>query len=235
MTPQLLLVLGSIALLDSTSIIPLSVVPLAAILGGHRPLLGACAFLAGIFLVYLGLGLILLLGLDALFQFVGAQVAHRWRHPDTLDLVLQVILGAAMIVFAWKMANSRQSHGAGGASGSISVVQCFLTGAVLTVIGLPGAFPYFGAIDQILKEDPSLLMTVIALVFYNVMFVLPLACLVFIHRCFGKESEPFLQKVAHFSEIWGRRIIVSIIFLVGLALLIDGIGWFMGYPVLPVG
>lgn len=215
--------------------VPLCVVPLATILGGNRPVLGASAFLAGIFFVYIGRGLVLLLGLDALFRIVGAELAHRWKHPDILDVVLQVILALAMILFAWKMANSRQTHGAHGASGTMTLGQCFVLGSVLTVIGLPGAFPYFGAIDRILKEDPGPLMAALALVFYNFTFVFPLVCLIFIRNFFGRDSEPILRKVTRFTEVWGKRIIVAILFLVGIALLIDGIGWFMGYPILPVG
>ena len=67
----LLLVLTSIALLDSLSIIPLAVVPLAAILGGDRPVAGSVSFLCGIFAVYLAFGAVLLLGLDTLFDAIG--------------------------------------------------------------------------------------------------------------------------------------------------------------------
>ena len=235
MTQQLLLVLGSIALLDSTSIVPLCVVPLATILGGNRPILSSTAFLMGVFIVYLCCGLLLLAGFDALFQIVGAELAQRWKHPDTLDLLLQVTLGSVMIAFAWKLANTRQTHGEHGATGSMAPGQSFILGSVLTVIGLPGAFPYFGAIDQILRVGPKPTVAAITLVFYNLMFILPLVCLIIMKVYLGKASDLVFQRVAQFSELWGRRLIVSVLFLVGIALLVDGLGWFLGYPMLPVG
>ena len=235
MTLQLLLVLGSIALLDSTSIVPLCVVPMAAILGGNRPILSSTAFLMGVFIVYLCCGLLLLLGFDALFQIVGAELSQRWKHPDTLDLILQVTLGSVMIAFAWKLAKSRQTHGERGATGSMTPWQSFMLGSVLTVIGLPGAFPYFGAIDQILRVDPKPTVAALTLAYYNLMFILPLVCLIIIRVYLGNAGDLVFQRVAQFSDLWGRRLIVSVLFLVGIALLVDGIGWFLGYPILPVG
>ena len=67
----LLLIIIPISLLDSMSMVPLCIVPLATILGGSRPALGASSFLAGIFVVYAGGGILLLVVLDALFYALG--------------------------------------------------------------------------------------------------------------------------------------------------------------------
>ncbi len=235
MTTLLLLVLAPIALLDSTSMVPLCVVPLAAILGGKRPFLGATGFLAGIFIVYFACGLLLVLGLDALFHVVGAELIHRWTHPDTLDLILQVALGSVMVAFAWWLAYSRQTHGERGASGTMTPGQSFVLGVVLTFVGLPGAFPYFGSTDHILRADLNVATMGLSLLFYNLIFLLPLVILVLVRVFFVERSEQVFQRLALFSELWGRRLIVTVIFLVGIALLSDGIGWFLGYPILPVG
>ncbi len=63
----LTLILFGIALVDSTSMIPIGLFPLAAILGGRRPVLGALSFISGIFLLYSLSGVLLLLGLDLVF------------------------------------------------------------------------------------------------------------------------------------------------------------------------
>ena len=49
---DLLLVLLPIALLDSLSMVPLTVAPLALMLNGGKPITTTTAFLAGIFLAY---------------------------------------------------------------------------------------------------------------------------------------------------------------------------------------
>ncbi len=78
MTSLLLFVLAPIALLDSTSIIPLTVVPLAVLLAGERPFAGAVSFLFGIFIAYTGAGVLLLLGLD----FVLDSISPRIRRAE---------------------------------------------------------------------------------------------------------------------------------------------------------
>ena len=59
-----------IALVDSTSMIPIGAIPLAAILGANRPFSSALSFLTGIFIVYLLAGVVIALGLDAVFSAI---------------------------------------------------------------------------------------------------------------------------------------------------------------------
>jgi len=33
---------------------------------------------------------------------------------------------------------------------------------------------------------------------------------------------------------WGRRVIVTLLVILGLAMVLDGIGWFLGMPLIPV-
>ena len=59
----------------------------------------------------------------------------------------------------------------------------------LTLAGVPGALPYFGAIDQILRADLALLPSLLALLFYNLVFLLPLATIVLVRVLLPKRSE----------------------------------------------
>ena len=40
--------------------------------------------------------------------------------------------------------------------------------------------------------------------------------------------------VATLAERWGRRLTVSVLLVIGIVLAADAIGWFLGYPLLPV-
>ena len=64
----LLSTLFAIALLDSTSMVPIATAPLAVILGTKNPYLSALSFLAGIFVVYVIAGVLVISGLDAFFE-----------------------------------------------------------------------------------------------------------------------------------------------------------------------
>ena len=231
----LLLILTTVALIDSMSMIPLCVVPLAAILGGRRPMLGAASFLSGIFLAYAGVGLLLLLGLDAFFDTLATGVSRWWNQPNTPELVLQIAVGAAMVGFAWKLAYARETHTDRGAPSIISLRQGFVLGVVLTLVGMPGAFPYFGAIDQILRADLPYTTAGFALLLYNIVFLLPLVALMIVRLVLPAHSEAIFRRVADVTSRWGRNLIVALLVVLGTVFVADGIGWFLGHPLLPVG
>ena len=232
---DLLLVLLPIALLDSLSMVPLTVAPLALMLNGAKPITTTTAFLAGIFLAYFSGGVLLMYGLDALFERIEPAVMRFLNAPTTLELLVQFVLGVIMVGFGWKLAGSRESHGPRGADTALSPVNAFLLGATLTLVGLPGALPYFGAIDQILRDGKTELDAMLALAGYNAAFILPHASLMAVRILAPQRSEHIFQVVAQASEKWGRRLIIVILFVVGITLVADTIGWWFGYPLLPIG
>jgi cytochrome c biogenesis protein CcdA len=117
---------------------------------------------------------------------------------------------------------------------SVTPAQAFTAAAGLTIVGMPGAVPYLGAIDQVLKADLSVLSSVAALVFYNIVFVLPLVVLVNIRQLFPQQADRLFGLIGRLAESWGKRVIMALLIVLGLALIIDGIGWFFGYPLIPV-
>ena len=237
MTPEtisLLLVIAPIALVDSTSITPLCIVPLIMLLSEKQPILRASAFLSGIFVPYLIAGLLLLFGLEQVFDRINEAVSEQLKNPDTLFLVLQIAIGACMLVFGSRMANARQRKEDRRPKESVSATRAFVGGAVLTIVGLPGALPLFAAIDQILRADPSLQGKVLAMVFYNVLFILPLGCAVAVRVFLGERSVPMLKRINDIVSRAGRRVLIVALVIAGTVLILDGIGWFMGHPLLPV-
>ena len=112
--------------------------------------------------------------------------------------------------------------------------QAFALGAGLTVVGLPSALPYLGAIDQILRADLGITASGFALFFYNAVFLLPLAVLPVVLLLFPARSEDVFRCVSAVLEDWGHRLIVGVLVFIGAVLVADGIGWFLGYPLLQV-
>lgn len=230
----LVLLLTSIALLDSTSIVPLCIAPLVALLSSDRPLIGASSFLFGIFIVYLAFGILVLLGLGAIFAEIDAWVGSLWREPETIEIWLQITIGFVLLFFGYRMANARESRGERGASLVMSPIQGFTLGAGLTLVGLPGAVPFFAAADQILRADLSIAGGIAALLYYNVVFLFPLLTIVLVRVFFRKQSESVFSAIRRFFDIWGRCLIIALLVLLGAVLTIDGIGWLIGSPLIPV-
>ena len=234
---NLLGVLTPISLLDSISVIPFAVVVLAVLLGGARPYLGSTTFLLGIGLSYLAAGLLIVLGLGPILDGLSERLTHWWKHPTTLDIVLGIVIGAVMVIFGYRLATARQEKGKQKmemASEGISPWQAFGLGAGSTLAGLWGALPYFAAIDQILKANLSILEAVLALGYYNLIFILPLAALVVIRAALGARAAGLFDAVNRLFSVWGKRLLIAGLIIVGLVFVADGIGWLVGRPLLPV-
>ena len=231
---ELALILLAIALVDSTSMIPIGIFPLAAILGGRRPVVGALSFVSGIFLVYSLSGVLLLLGFDLIFEIIGPSVSRWWNQPNSAELGLQIIVGILLLVYAWRQYRLPKISAPSDSAEPVSLVGAFTLGSSLTVIGIPGAVPYFGAIEQILRADLSSMASMGALIFYNIVFVLPFSVLVLIRMLAPNQSESLFGSISLLVKSWGKPAIVSVFTILGLLLIADSIGWFLGYPLLPV-
>lgn len=227
-------VLAPIGLLDSTSMLPLAVVPLSIALATKRPLLVAGGFLSGIFVVYTAGGLLFLLGVGAIFEALAPKLERWWHQPNTPELILQIVVGLVLLGFFWKLANARQDRPDKRPEADVSPGEAFAFGAGLTLVGLPGAFPYIGAVDQILRADLGPSRAVLAVLFYNVVFLVPLGTLLIVRLVLRERAEPIFAWVVSFTERWGRRLVLVILLVVGAVLVADAIGWLLGRPLLPV-
>lgn len=230
----LLAVLASIALVDSLSIVPLCIVFLAVLLGGPKPYLGAASFLAGIYFSYVGAGLLILFGLEAVFDQLDAYLTRLWHQPDPEEIALSIAVGVVLVYAAIRMARRGPADGESRAEVGMPPGKAFMTAVALNLIGLPGAVPYVGAIDQILRADLPVTGMVLSVVFYCTVFVVPLAAVVAVRAILGERSAPVFDAVRRFFDHWGRRLIIALVLVLGLVLIADGIGWFLGTPLIPV-
>lgn len=231
---SLLAVLGSIGLLDSTSMLPLAIPILLAFLAGPRPYGTCIAFLIGIFAVYFPSGILLTLGLEAILEPVQGAVDEWMRNPGTAALLIQIAVGVVMIGFGWKLAYARDTRGDRGAGEGLSPGAAFGLGAGSMVLGMPGAFPYFAAVDQIVRSDPSVTGAAGLLLYYNAVFLLPLAALPVLRATLGARADRFFARLAPVVERWGHRMVVAVLVGIGVVGVADGVGWLLGHPLLPV-
>jgi len=90
-------------------------------------------------------------------------------------------------------------------------------------------------VDTILKEDLSASESIVALTYYNVVFVSSGVILVVIHAVMGEQANRVFAAVNRFIALWGKRVIITLMVLLGLVMLADGVGWLLGRPLIPVG
>ncbi len=232
--PELILVLTPIALMDSTSIIPLCIVFLVILLGGPSPLLRSTALVAGVFVTYLACGLLVLFGLQSVLDAINAYAMKVWKDPNTQELIVQILIGFALLVAGLRIARAREQQTERKAPTEMTASQAFVSGAGMTIVGLPGAVPYLAAINLILRSDQTTRQEVITLVVYNIAFVAPLAAIVAASLVLGERSQRLLQGIRGLLDRWGQRLIVSLMLALGALLIMDGVGWFLGTPLIPV-
>ena len=231
---ELLLTLTTISLLDSMSAVPIALIPLAVILNGRTPLTGAISFISGGFIVYFIFGLLILLGLDNLIDKYAEQfISYMKSEPDCVELIIQIIIGFIMIYFAWQFSRrAPQDSNTRSYDADIKPAQAFILSASVNIIGMWGALPYFAAMAQILKADLETASMIWILVYYNLVFALPLIGFILLRIMMGERATIVLDKMTDFFSHWGKQVIVLSLYLLGTLLIADGIGWFTGYPIL---
>lgn len=233
---DLLLVLTPISLIDSTSAIPFAVVVLAVLMSAPKPYVGSVSFLLGMTLSYFAAGVLIVVGLGSLIERVTAALNNWWNNPETIDYVLGIVVGIGLIVVGYRWAVARQEKAKQKkVSAGMTPAQAFLLGAGATIAGLWGALPYFAAIDQILKANVSDGEAVVALAYYNVIFVSLLALLVVVRAVVGKRADGLFEAVNQFFAVWGKRVLIGVMILLGAVMVADGVGLFFGHPLIPVG
>ena len=233
---ELLSILVPIALLDSLSITPLGLVPLISILAGPRRYATALGLLSGLFFSYLGMALAFLFGLSTLLNQINAWLSHRWHNPEPADFGVEIIIGLVLLVFGWPIAAKRKEKGdKKSLPEKVTPGSAFSFGFLLTVVGFPGAVPYFAAADRIAQANLAVSGMVLSVTFYVTIFIAPLALLVILHRVLGARLDGFMQGMQNFFATTGPRIMKVGMILLGLFMVADGVAYFLGSPLLPIG
>ena len=231
----LLLLLTPIALIDSTSLVPMAIVPMLVMLGGRRPFLTAMTFIAAVFVSYVACGILIVFGLSAFVDGAAHWAKNYWSNPYVIEIYVQIVAGFLILIFAVKVGEKSTPKGQKQAPAEMSPWSAFTFGAILTVGGIWGALPYFAAIAEIEQAELSMLDSVVALVYYNIVFALPLIAIVVVRQVAGERSDTFFAKLRDFFTKWTKRLVVSGLMLLGILLFLDGIGWLLGWPLLPTG
>lgn len=233
---ELLPVLIPIALVDSLSITPLGLVPLIQILSGPRRYATAMGLLSGLFISYLIMALAFLLGLSAILDQANAWLSHRWNNPEPVDFAVEILIGLVLLAFGWPIAAKRKQKSEGKKLPTeVTPGSAFSFGFMLTVVGFPGALPYFAAADQITRANLPVPAMVLAVTIYCAIFILPLALLVILHRWQGGRLDGFLQSCRRFFETTGATIMKIAMIILGLILIADGVAYFIAEPLIPIG
>lgn len=180
------------------------------------------AYIGGIFVAYLSMGVALMLGAGAFVRRFGQAL----EHPAVL--AVQLAIGLALLayaVFAPKAVASdvQRAPRVGGLLGMA------LLGATVTLVELTTALPYFAAIALMTAEGMAVSHWLPLLVIYNLIFVAPPLVLVALNAAFGPQLQ---GRFAHWRarlQAGAREAGLWVMALAGVALCGDAVSRYLAH------
>ncbi len=186
--------------------------------GTRRPVIASGAMLLGHTVAYFVGGIVIAIGLE--------RISERLANPLTIDFVIEFIIA---VVLLWLALRSRKDTGKrpDEQTPEFTPWSAFGFGAIVNIIGIPFAVPYFAAIGQFLKSDLSTGGVVLALLFYNLVYALPFLMIPVMTGVMGERSKPILARINNFMERVSGYLMPVLLGIIGLALLVDAIAFFI--------
>ena len=176
-----------IALVDSIN--PSALVVTLQLLSRRAPLRAILTYIAAVFATYLTFSIMLVLGLTALIDPLGAFFETRAANIGL------AVLGAGLLAYALFSRNPKNPPKPRPFKlTSTSVSGLILLGVSVTVMELPTALPLLGAVGLLTSADPGSAVWLPLIILYNVVFVLPPLLLTFGYRWLGERGGEKLQQ-----------------------------------------
>jgi len=187
-------------------------------IAGSRALVQVLVYIGAIFITYLLLGVMLVLGIASLLPSLGGVLGGR------TGLILQSLVGLALLAYGLTASTNRQSSPVVARRPSASSYAALvMLGVSVTAMELPTAIPYFAAIALISEAGLPIRVWAPLLGIYNVIFVLPpIALLVghlFLQRRLAEAYAGLRQRLesgARETMFWVAGLVGGWLFLTGM-------------------
>ncbi len=220
---QLILLLIGLAFVDSLN--PYSIgLQIYLILFTKRKIT-SLLFIFGVFITYFSCGIGVFLGIDlfimsffdTLFQSIGSAV-------DYIEFILGLLL---MLYEVMKIIRNRRPTKVvaedDNKKTSTKVFAIILLGSLGVLSDMPTAVPYLAFIARLSEVNLSLLSSILMLLLYNVIFILPEVVLLVIWLVNKEQIEKKLQKGKQIIQKLNQIITPILMFGIGMFLIIDSI------------
>lgn len=210
----MLLSLLALAIVDSIN--PSAIVVTLYLLTRKRATPQAAVYIAAIFVTYFALGAAMMSGAAALLPSLTKLGDGR------VGLIAEGIIGLAMLIYAFKAPPTAGAAPAAAPRQSTYAALALL-GVTVTIMELPTAVPYFGAIAVLTSAELTPAGWVPLLLIYNAIFVLPPVLLTAAHAVFGRGIEARFAALRTRLQAGARETLAWIFGLVGGALLVTSV------------
>jgi cytochrome c biogenesis protein CcdA len=214
---ELLPAIVGLAVVDSIN--PSALLATIALLLRGRPARPLVAvYLVAVLVTYLAIGLALTLGLG---------LTPRAVLQSDATYLAQGVLGAAMLAYAVAAPGRRREPGRAAPRrlpAARRPLAVFALGVAVTVLELPTALPYLGAVGAITRAELAVAEWLPLLLLYNLIFVLPPLALLAGHLALGNRADPLLGRLRDRLGGAAREGMLWLLGLVGFFLVADALG-----------
>lgn len=210
---ELLGTLGAIALLDSIN--PNAMAVQIYLLSTPKPIPRSIAFILGDFLAAWLTGMLIALGM---MQFI----ANFFDRLGSLLYVLQFLFGVTLVILGWNIGKLMQ-HSRARQPRSLKPSATFLFGLTMALVESPTALPYLIAIERITQTNPNLIQLALLLLFYVLIFVLPLIVLVIVYQFSQNRASQILANIQTLVNRWFLILFRYVLIVFGTILILDSI------------
>lgn len=209
-----LAVVGGLALADAIN--PTSLGISLYLLLHHNYVHKLLAFVAGVFVTYFLFGVALELGIARHFL-------ELWggRHPATVGI--SVFIGGAMIIYGAAVGKRPKRRAALQEKSVVTLPSAFALGGLATLMDLPTAFPYLGAITIIGRLELTYAEVVLTLFIYNLVVILPLVMLLLVRVRTRRHSEAVVRRLQRKVFAWERLGLRILLITLGIVFILDSL------------
>jgi cytochrome c biogenesis protein CcdA len=183
------------------SLNPATIAVAVVLATGRGPVPRLLLYTLGTGVTYFLGGLLLVLG--------PAGILHALLHrkPTTAGHVGEVVVGViGLAATAWIWTRKPESVEKRVPT-DVSPPRALLIGAGITLVDLPTALMYFGAIALIARANIASAAEVGLLIVFNLAYVVPLLAVTVIAGVLGPRAEPVLERLRAFVGRWGHRLL----------------------------
>ena len=206
--------LFGLALLDSFNPSALAVT-IYLLLQGRPYAAKVLTYVSAVFISYLGIGVLLMLGLGSVWGYVDGSAAYA----------VQGVAGALLLGYAL-FAPDTPGKKRVRAPWAVGLPAVFLLGVTITAVEFTTAFPYLGAIAVLANAKMEVAGWLLVLIAYNAMFVLPPLVLLAVYGAFGSRMRGRFERWRDRFEGGSRGTLLWMLGIVGFLLLADSLFFF---------
>lgn len=187
-------------------------------------------YILGTFVTYFIGGFVIYFGFVSLFQnFISNFNIDFTKSPYP---IIELILGIGLLSYViFVSLINRQNIEPKKKEFSVKPFSLFILGATGTLFDLPTAIPYIAVLGKMGTMNLDPILAIFLLVFYCIIYLLPMLAIYTIHNLFKGKSENLINKTkVLFDKIAG---VTAKIFSVGIAifLIVDSILSMIGNPI----